>query len=132
MSMQDHVDVVTSLFMFDVENRFRPDQDLTEVEANASLEHKGLHKLSIDQLKDISDYDDERAEALFQLGDRIAWGIDITSHGELGWSIVFEAARDGHPVALAACFLEGEGVNRNEAKSFELLQGSTQRGHAAG
>jgi TPR repeat protein len=100
---------------------------LENVTADASLERNEYHKLDIPKLDKLDD-----AEALYQRGDRTMHGINIEANAELGWSMIIEAAHRGHAVALGVCFLRGKGVEKNEARAFELFRASADRGHASG
>ncbi len=102
-------------------------EPLEDVIADASLERNEYHKLALHQLDKLDD-----AEALYQIGDRITQGIGIKENWNLGYCIVIEAARRGHPVALGVCFLKEQGVEKNNARAFDLFRASADRGHASG
>jgi TPR repeat protein len=101
---------------------------LRNVTADASAERNEYHKLQLDQLEKLDD-----AEALYQRADRLMWGIGIKMEEGLGYSIMVEAARRGHPVALGRCFLHELAVGkRDNARAIELFRASADRGHASG
>jgi hypothetical protein len=100
---------------------------LEDVTADASLERNEYHKLSLDQLEKLDD-----AEALYQRADRMMWGIKTERNLKHGLTVIIEAARRGHAVALGVCFLEGQGVKMRKRLGAELLRGSAERGHASG
>ncbi len=110
-----------------IESLQRNEQLLFKVTADASAERNIYHKLTLHQLEKIDD-----AESLFQVADRIIDGIGIEQNREMGWGMMIEAARRGHPVALGACFLFGQGVKKNKAQAIELFRASADRGHASG
>jgi hypothetical protein len=122
---QQHIAIVDSLR--GVVEPLRNEQPLESVTADASAERNEYHKLALNQLDKLDD-----AEALYQIGDRIMHGIGIEEDKKLGLGIMIEAARRGHAVALGVCFLRGRGIKRNDARAFELIRASADRGHASG
>ncbi len=100
---------------------------LSEVEARPELEMKDYHLLSIEELEGSVE-----PEALLQCGSRFRSGIAIKRNEELGWKLTIEAARMGHPVALALCLRNGKGTAKNYALAVKLLKGSAERSHPTG
>jgi TPR repeat protein len=110
-----------------LESLQRDKQPLENVTVDMSVERSEYHKLALHQLKKLDD-----PEALYQIADRIKNRIGIQEDWMLGWDIMTEAAHRCHPVALAFCFLQGQGVEKNLARAFELLRASADRGHVSG
>ncbi len=100
---------------------------LENVTADASLERNEYHKLDLQELTELDD-----AEALYQRGDRLGFGIKAFKNETSGWRLMTESAGRGHAVALGLCYLHGRGVKKNKARGVELLRASADRGHASG
>jgi hypothetical protein len=100
---------------------------LEHITADASLERKHYHELSARELEQRRD-----AEALFERGRRLGFGVGTAKKDEEGWALIVEAARLGHPVALAFCFHFGQATQQSSQRSCELLKTSSARGHPAG
>ncbi len=124
--IQQHIAIVESLRGVIIESLQHYQEPLEGVTADASLERNKYHKPELHQLEKID------VESLYQVADCIFDGIHIKQDKELGWGIMIEAARRGHPVALGRCFFDGQGVKKNQARAIELLQASADRGHASG
>jgi TPR repeat protein len=97
--------------------------ELESITVDALLECNEYHRLAPHQLDRLDD-----AEALYQHANRNLHGIGIKQNSKLGWHNMKEAARRGHPVALGACFLRGQGTEENEAQAFELFRASADCG----
>ena len=95
--------------------------------SNASLERVRYHQLASRELDKLND-----AEALYERGRRLRNGIGVAKNEEAGWQLAIEAAKLGHPVALAFCFHYGRGTAKNPNRAAELYRASAERGHAGG
>ncbi len=100
---------------------------LEHIVADASLERSHYHQLSTRELDQLHD-----AEALFERGYRLRKGIGVKRDGAKGWTLALASAQLGHPVALAFCFLFGQGTDKNLQRAAELLLASAQRNHPLG
>jgi TPR repeat protein len=100
---------------------------LEDVVPRGELERPRYHLLSWKELEALDD-----PEALYERGRRFRNGICCVREPEKGWKLNIEAARFGHPVALASCFDQGQGVQKNEPRAFALYRESAARGHPAG
>jgi hypothetical protein len=100
---------------------------LENVTADASAERNEYHKLDFDQLEKLDD-----AEALFQRGIRLVYGMGVRMDGNSGWELIISSAKLGHPVALALCFIERKGTEWNMYRAGRLLRDSASRGYGFG
>jgi hypothetical protein len=100
---------------------------LEDIVPRPELEQYDFHRLSEEQLRLKDD-----AEALFQRGVRLWYALGIPEDEDGAWQLIIEAAKLGHPVALAFCFSEGKGTDKNEQRAMELFGGGASRGHAVG
>ncbi len=100
---------------------------LENIIARAELERYGYHELSEEQLRLKVD-----PEALLERGIRLLHGIGLRKEGDNIWKPIFSSAVLGHPVALALCFRNAKGVDRNAHRAVELLRDSASRGHVPG
>jgi TPR repeat protein len=100
---------------------------LEDVVPLPSVERPRHHLVPQAQLELLDDPD-----SLCERSRRLRLGIYVCADEESGWNLNIQAARLGHPVALALCFLFGRGAKVNIAKAVELLRGSAERGHPAG
>jgi hypothetical protein len=96
-------------------------------QGDASLENYSYHALSSQALNSIDD-----AEARFERGRRLLYGLRCPKDETTGWHLISRAAAIGHPVALAACLLYGKFVTKDEKRGIELYRSSAERGHPAG
>jgi TPR repeat protein len=101
--------------------------DLASVVPDPSLEKKGYHELSEEQLRLKDD-----PQALLDLGIRLLVGIGVRRDEVRGRGLVISSAKFGHPVALASCFRYGDGTKRNMQRAIELFRDSASRGDATG
>ncbi len=100
---------------------------LDDVVVDPLLERIHYYQLSKSELEKLED-----AEALFERGRRLRLGIDEKTDEVAGWILVIDAARLGHPVALAFCFLFGRGTTKNLERAVQLCRTSAVRGHVVG
>ncbi len=100
---------------------------LASVEPRIDLERRGYLRLSLDQLRALG----AEPEALYELGFRLREGLGDDNASD-GRALILRAAELGHPVALALCFANGLGVEKDENRAKELCTASAERGHAAG
>ncbi len=100
---------------------------LEQIEADSSLERGHYHKFTIQDLEKLKD-----AEALFERGRRMRLGIGVKTNETVGWMFISEAARQGHPVALAFCSFFGKGTEKNLQRAVQILRASAERGHPTG
>jgi TPR repeat protein len=100
---------------------------LEEIAPDPSLEEPTLHLLPYDKIKKL-----RSAEALLERGRRFFAGYGVKEDKEKGNQFFAEAARLGHPVALARCFDEGISVTKNIERAVQLYRESARRGHPAG
>jgi TPR repeat protein len=100
---------------------------LEQIVPNVSLERGHYHQLSPRELYQLED-----AEALFERGRRNFFGVFVAKDKDAGWKLNIEAAKLGHPVALAACFRKGQGTAKNPNRAIEIYRASAERGHASG
>jgi TPR repeat protein len=100
---------------------------LEDVVADPSLERPRYYALSFLQLEAIDD-----VESLFLRGDRLAIGAGVKRQVDEGWELIIEAAKCGHPIALALCFRRGKGTAVNTEKAVELYRDAVKRGHPTG
>jgi hypothetical protein len=94
---------------------------------NASLERRGYHELSEEQLRLKDD-----PEALLIRGIRLKDGTGVRMYADRGRGLITSSAKLAHPVALALCISHGYGARENQQRSVELYRDSASRGHAAG
>jgi TPR repeat protein len=100
---------------------------LERIVPDALLERGHYHQLALRELDKLND-----AEALFERGKRLRLGIGIIQNEEAGWKLIIEAAKLGHPLALALCFYVGQGTAKNLNRAVELYRASAEREHPAG
>jgi TPR repeat protein len=100
---------------------------LAKIEADPSLEQPRHHLLPQHVLEKLED-----AEALYELGRRRRNGANVKIDEELGWELTIQAAKLGHPVALATCLDQGKGTEKDSARALELYKQSAARSHPAG
>ncbi len=89
-------------------------------EAKPELEEKYCNK-SVEELKSINN-----AESLFECGYRELTNGDSIEEGK---TKILDAAKQGHPVALVRCLLDGIGCPKDEARAVSLLHASVEREH---
>jgi hypothetical protein len=80
---------------------------LDRIAPDASLERGHYHQLATPELDRLN-----HAEAHYERGRRFRSGISVTKNEEVGWKLTIEAAKLGHPVALAVCFRYGQALTR--------------------
>jgi TPR repeat protein len=100
---------------------------LGNIVADPSFERGHYHQLATSELDKLDD-----AEALFERGRRLRYGIGVAEDKGVGLKLIIESAKLGHPVALAYCFATGQGTKQNVYRAFELYRASAERGHASG
>ncbi len=99
-----------------------------DIVADASLERAWYHKLAWRDLEELGD-----AESIYERGRRIRNGHGVAKDEEGCWSLIIEAARLGHTVALGFCFRYGHGTSHIDlGRATELFRASAERGHPAG
>jgi TPR repeat protein len=99
---------------------------LKETIENADLLKIDYVNLDEKQLEACND-----AEALYQRGRKLRYAIGVRRDEERGWNLNFQAARQGHPTALATCFDFGRGVKKSPERAAELYLLGAMRGHSA-
>jgi TPR repeat protein len=100
---------------------------LASVVPGPTLEKNDYHRLSWAELAKLDD-----AEAIFQKGVRMLFGLGVEIDEDACWAFIIEAARRGHSVALAGCFHLGKGTEPDPVRAVELYQQSAARGHPMG
>jgi hypothetical protein len=123
--VQQHIAIVDSLRGVVIELLRRDEQPLESVTSDTSVERDNYDKLSLKELEKIAD-----AEALFEIGHRIMWEINIAKDEQLVKAFMLESARRGHPVGLALSLIDGEGEEK--ARGTEMLRASADRGREIG
>jgi hypothetical protein len=111
------------------------DPPLDEIEAIPSLEQS---EHSLGDMKELEKLDD--AEGLYMKGELslayffALFGTNPSENNYVieSWKSIVSSARQGHPVALARCFLFGIATAKDEYRAIALLQESAVRAHAGG
>lgn len=98
---------------------------LQDIVPKLELENNERQKFSFEKLETLKDI-----ESIFERGHRLANGFGVTKDVDRGWKLILEAAREGHPVALALCFTAGVETTRDDKRAVGLLKESAQRGHS--
>lgn len=89
---------------------------------NPAVERYNYHRLTRVQLRELND-----PEAWFELYFRTRYyDDDMDIHN------LMLAAKEGHPVAIASCFMDGIGIQSDQPYGIRLLKESVKRGHAGG
>ena len=101
---------------------------LRSVMPNAMLERPEYHLLSNRELRLRGD----EPEALYALGYNLLYGMDVVRNEQAGWDLIHQAARLGHPIALATCLRDGKGGEQDIPRAFQLFAESAARGHPSG
>ncbi len=98
---------------------------LVDIVPDPLLEQPDCYELTDAELKK-----SEYAEALYERGRRLRY--ELRGESKEGDALMEQAARKGHPVALASCFRTGLAAQLDANRAAALYRESAERGHPLG